>query len=111
MNAILLAPDRNRLVNILGRLGSDFDGERAAAGLLATRMLRDHGLSWDDLLLQSTPTLPTPVDWRELVAACRRSNALTKWEIDFLAAVAVRARPTSKQMVVLEQIAAKVSSR
>ena len=42
--------ERNRLVGILGRLGSDHARERAAAGLLAARLLRNRGLSWDDLI-------------------------------------------------------------
>ena len=41
-----LAPaEVRRLVGILGRLGSDHNGERAVAGLLASRMLRAAGLA------------------------------------------------------------------
>ena len=39
-----------RLAKVLGRLGTTFDGERAAAGLLADRIVRGAGLSWQDLL-------------------------------------------------------------
>ena len=39
--APLTSAERTRLVAILGRLGSEFQGERAAAGLLASRMLRE----------------------------------------------------------------------
>ena len=43
MNAILSPADRDRLVAILGMLGSAFDGERASAALLASRMLKAAG--------------------------------------------------------------------
>lgn len=39
-----------RLIAILGMLGSDHDGERAAAALQATKMVRDAGLSWDRII-------------------------------------------------------------
>jgi hypothetical protein len=41
---------RNRLVKVLGMLGSPHDGERAAAGLLATKLLTRAGLMWDTVL-------------------------------------------------------------
>jgi hypothetical protein len=42
--------DKEKLAKILGMLASDKDGERAAAGLLASRMLKASGLTWDALL-------------------------------------------------------------
>lgn len=45
----LPSDDRRKLVGILGRLGSDAEGERAAAGLLATQLLARHGMGWADL--------------------------------------------------------------
>ena len=47
----LSASDRLKLASILSRLESNFDGERAAAGLLATAFLKKHNLSWSDLTL------------------------------------------------------------
>lgn len=41
--------DKNKFSRVCGLLSSDFDGERAAAALLATRMLKDAGLTWSDL--------------------------------------------------------------
>jgi hypothetical protein len=46
--------DPARLAKVLARLGSDHDGERAAAGLLASRMVREAGLTWDQLLAPVT---------------------------------------------------------
>lgn len=42
--------DRERLTHILGLLGSDQPGERAAAALAAHRMVTGLGLGWDDIL-------------------------------------------------------------
>jgi hypothetical protein len=39
-----------RFIGILGRLGSDHDGERASAAAMATRELRAAGLTWADVL-------------------------------------------------------------
>ena len=52
--------DLERLANILERCGSDHDGERAAAALLASKMVRGHGLRWADIVTPSTPSAPTP---------------------------------------------------
>lgn len=41
---------RKRLVRVLGMLGSDHAGERDAAALVATRMLKEAGLTWYDVL-------------------------------------------------------------
>lgn len=44
------AADRDRLVKLLGMLGSHYEGERAAAGLKAEQLRRRLGLSWEQLL-------------------------------------------------------------
>ncbi|MGI9127023.1 MAG: hypothetical protein ACR2IG_02330 [Roseomonas sp.] len=44
---------RTRIAKIAGRFGSDFEGERAAAALLASRILKDHGTTWSDVLAPS----------------------------------------------------------
>jgi len=52
---------RTRIAKIAGRFGSDFEGERAAAALLASRILRDHGATWSDVLAPSAgPRVPQP---------------------------------------------------
>jgi hypothetical protein len=43
-------PWLRKLAKILGLLGSDQMGERAAAALLATKMLKEANKSWYDLL-------------------------------------------------------------
>ena len=51
----MLPPDKKaRLIKLLGMLGSEFEGERANAGALIDRIIREHGLTWHDVLEMST---------------------------------------------------------
>lgn len=52
--------ERAKLAAILARLASPHDGERAAAGLLASAFVAKHGLAWADLiaLLRPAPERP-----------------------------------------------------
>lgn len=42
--------DKERLLKLLGMLGSEHDGERAAAALKASQFLKKRNLSWSDVL-------------------------------------------------------------
>ncbi len=42
--------ERIRLAGIMARLASPFEGERAAAGLLASAFVERHGLGWSDVI-------------------------------------------------------------
>jgi hypothetical protein len=76
-----LAPvDRDRLVKLLGLLGSNHQGERAAAALKADQHLRALGLSWGDIIAQ--PSEPAP-SWQRMCAAILASGRATQWEINF----------------------------
>ena len=85
-----------RLVKLLGMLGSNHDGEHAAAALKANALVRDHGLVWSDII-------PTPhadrrpndaraknqddqkVDWRIMRDFCaQRSHLLRPREQEFI---------------------------
>lgn len=98
-----------RLAGILARLDSPYDGERAAAGLLASRELRKLGLTWPELLCPRLQA-PDPPAWRETVNAClARAAKLTAWEADFLAVLArYQINPSGRQMATLEGIADRV---
>ena len=81
----------DRLVKLLGMLGSNHDGERAAAALKANALMREHGLVWSDVI-------PTPIpnnhhrtngakdlkqdnqkiDWREMRDYCARWSGLLR---------------------------------
>jgi hypothetical protein len=68
-----IAPDTlERLVKLLGMLGSGHDGERAAAGLKAHELVRRHGLTWSDILLAApAPASPPKLGWRDKLTACQ----------------------------------------
>ena len=78
MAASLTPAERTKLVGILARLGSDFDGERAAAALLANRMVKAKGLSWADLIGEPSkdridePSPGPSMGWVADLAFCRR---------------------------------------
>jgi hypothetical protein len=62
-----LDPDAlERLIKLLGMLGSAHDGERAAAGLKAHEFLKRHGLQWSDVIVITPPK----IGWREKLRAC-----------------------------------------
>ncbi len=80
--------ERAKLANILARLASPFESERAAAGLLASAFMAKHGLTWAELTgvpqagasRQSTPPSATLTDRRRGLSRlwqgyCRRRCA------------------------------------
>src|SRR3954465_8229254 len=83
-----------KLVKVLGMLGSDHDGEIAAAGRRANAMVRGAGLTWDQVLapVNFAPESPyrTSRRWRrptsanDAAALCLQwPEVLTDWETDF----------------------------
>jgi hypothetical protein len=101
-----LAPDAlERLIKLLGMLGSTHDGERAAAGLKAHELIRRHGLTWEDILL-ATPETPKPIGWRDKVRACQaQQHRLNSREHAFVSSLARwRGTPTEKQLAWLDRI-------
>lgn len=92
--------DRRRLIGTLSLLTSDKDGERSAAGLAASRIIKRLGLTWDDVVVNGDdpkhqretqhkpPPEPKPMGWRDAAEACLdRSKYLTAWEVDFLCSI------------------------
>ena len=124
MGAALTAADRDRLAKILGLLSSDRAGEVVAAGAAATRLIRERGLQWSDVVApavapqsarpdsgQPWPSRNAPLSWREAVRACqRRADLLSPWEANFIAGLMGRRSLSPKQLTILDGIAAKVSS-
>ena len=51
--------ERIRLANILARLSSPYENERATAGLLASAFVAKHDMAWSDLTMFLHP-LPKP---------------------------------------------------
>lgn len=114
--------DLDRFAAILERLASPFDGERAAAALLASRELRRVGLTWPDLLrprlaVPPPPMPPTPDHWdarhwRETLHDCqRRSHLAREWEVGFLNSVGHFAEPSQKQLSTLRSISRQLADR
>lgn len=108
-----------KLVKILGMLGSDHDGEVAAAGRRADALLKGAGLTWDQLL---TPTRPEPLHgpprrWRRPASPSEAAalalmwpEILTTWEAEFCRSIVGRRRASPRQTEVLARITRKVES-
>jgi hypothetical protein len=109
-----MTPDiRRKLVGVLGMLASNHDGERAAAGLLATRLLKSTGLTWDTVIpeqkLAIRPNATRTAGWRATVAYCReRAWQLTQWERNFLDSLLSQKSLSQKQAAVLSRVHDKV---
>lgn len=114
MAAVLDPTSRAKLVGILGRLGSDFDGERSAAGLLASRLLKTHDLTWDDLIPPAIGRVAEQSDrddQPDLTLCLRHIRLLTDWEAGFIRSIASRRRLSPKQADVLRRIAGTLRDR
>ena len=114
MNSALSDAAREKLIAIIGMLGSDHAGERASAGLKADRIVREAGLTWRELLT------PSPVEppgsgalyrWHEpegveeqLDVADRFTAFLNDWECEFLVGMRDRATYTPKQEAKLQRL-------
>ena len=105
----------DRLAKILGLLSSDQAGERATAGAMAWRFIRERKLTWGELLRPrsaESPPLPAPgLGWRRIAREClavdAEVDALSDWEHRFCQVIAERCwPPTTKQLRVLTRIAA-----
>jgi hypothetical protein len=100
--------DRDRLVKLLGLLGSDNDGERSNAARMAYLQIRRLGVSWDEVL--RPPALPNrPLWWREKASAILKSGLATEWETEFCVNLLDhwRGNLSDRQQEVLQKIFAK----
>lgn len=103
--------ERTRLAKLLGMLGSDHDGERAAAALAASRFVRARGVTWPQVLRPPAVEKPLPElgAWRQTAARClERRDLLRPWEIRFLSDLPGFRRLSVKQRYVLQEIAERV---
>jgi hypothetical protein len=101
-----------KLAKILGLLGSDHPGERAAAGAAADAMIKQAGLSWYVVLGVEMQDL----DALALVEGClEHGELLTSWEKEFIDgladAVARGRRLSGKQSAILARIHSKIRER
>lgn len=108
--------DLDRLRSICGRLASDYDGERASAALLATRLIHSHNLRWSDVIAAPLPAVykptPEPVGWTEKRRFCEeQSDILTDWERKFISSLRGFMDPSPKQRAVLDRLYEKCGGR
>src|SRR5947207_14282681 len=108
------ALDRDRLVKLLGMMGSVHDGEVVAAARQAVRLRADAGLTWRDIVL---PALPSPRPQRRGAMALGQAiqflldheDALTAWESDFARSIQRQtSRLSPRQIGILERLVEKV---
>jgi hypothetical protein len=105
MSTALSPDERDRLIAICGMLGSAFDGERASAALLATRLLKEKGLGWCD------EDDPIGQDWRRLAVECARfRHLLNQWESDSPADVPRFPRLSEKQHASLLKVVVRLKA-
>lgn len=113
MMMALSPDDRRRLAGVLARLASDHAGEREAAALLATRLVKDRDVTWLDVLqpdpLGHKPGAADPwhnADPGSDLGLCQRhAGRLNAWEQEFVWSVARARRRTPSQSRKLAEIA------
>jgi len=106
---------RDRLVKLLGLLGSHHMAERATAGRMAHELLRSLKLTWDDVLINEPEPIRVDDDWEPLAEEVARSPIATRWEREFAANLldrwAERRNISPRQRDVLERAYAKRARR
>jgi hypothetical protein len=105
--ALLNPRAAEHIVKLLGMLGSDHAGERAAAGLKAHQFITQLGLTWRDVV-----AIPA-ADWQAMAWTCRKHvHLLRPHERDFVGNIAqLRRQPTDRQLAWLEDIYKRVQQR
>jgi len=107
--------DREKLVRVLGMLGSAHQGEIAAAGRAADKMVREAGLRWPDII---PPALPAPRRAsaphagrdpdHQIAFLLDHPDFLSEWEAKFITSIGQlrqrRRRLSTKQLAVLQRI-------
>ncbi len=92
--------DRRKLTRILGMLGSDHPGERAAAALAAHRQVKALGTTWWDLLGEPASTKGMKV-----------VRTVYEWGIDHAQAAEARMRQLRTEVERLRAENAKLKNR
>jgi hypothetical protein len=88
----------DRLVKLLGMLGSHHDGERANAARLADALVRERGLRWRDVITVSALSTST-VSWQRMAHWCHaHPEKLNSKEYQFiLSMLEWHGEPSEKQ--------------
>jgi hypothetical protein len=120
-----------RLIHLLGMMGSDHDGEILAAALAAQRLVKGAGETWESILAPlsrdeqrswASSSRPEPerrsykktepVYFEEVRACLERKNLLSQWERDFLESLLTRDWPnlTEKQRAIVDRVKEKLAT-
>jgi hypothetical protein len=122
MGVMPIPPDlAEKLAKVLGMLGSDHDGEVAAAGRRAHKIVKNAGLTWGEVIAPPAPAPQQPYRpprrWRRPVSASDSAalclqwpEVLTDWETDFCRSIVGRHRTSPRQSEVLARIVRKVEA-
>ena len=86
------------VIKLCGLFSSEHAGERAAAAAKADAIIREHGLTWPDVI---RPEPPTETKIRFLL---ENDDTLTGWEIEFLYGVRDLSELSEKQTAVLDRL-------
>lgn len=99
--------DPDRLRKLCGMFGSHHVGERANAARTADALVRQHGLTWGEVI--RVPAL-APDDWRAAARFCaEHQQQLSPREIYFIIGLARwRGQPTCKQLKWLNHIVTRL---
>jgi hypothetical protein len=101
--------DRKRLIAILGMLGSDQPGERAAAALKAEELRKKLDLSWEQIVGNQPEAKSRGrgrTDWEEKIDECAKNmDMLSEWEQGFVENMMMwDGVPTPRQKAVIDRI-------
>jgi hypothetical protein len=122
VTALLDPRAADRLAKFCSMFGSDHDGERAAAAAKADRLIRQHGLTWRQILLPSKVVVDLDhvqtdegeaISVEELVDFClvHGADIITNWEWGFLNGIRYWPNSlTAKQRNTLDRLVAKVQA-
>lgn len=109
----------DKFAKVLGLLGSDQAGERASAAKIATAILRQCKMTWEDIARKLQQSQAPSSDFREGFQSLHfeRVNELlamreylTGWEVNFLTSIKFRPSLSRKQDETLTRIYDRVSS-
>ncbi len=114
----LPAEAADRLIKLLGMLGSAHDGEALTAARMADRLVRDHlKLTWGEVIQpqgrgasgpDSQRVWREPVTWQDAAQlAAQWPECLTEWEQGFLVSLLRFARLSDKQLAILDCLVRK----
>ena len=70
--------DRERLIKLIGMLGSSFDGERATAARFIEKIARDHKLTINEAIAQAHNGMATPDERRAILENYCRMEVAAK---------------------------------